>query len=546
MTVCGIEIIRVSRRPDGTSASRRKAQAQPKPAKQHPSSIRHPCKSVGINAYPIHIWTKQHPRMIIRIWSIHATQLCQSPGNVQKAAGNPFILEGIAVNATEAEAACPGASKEAKEGLVYNLDSHSTVKRGQNKHQTDVYPLTLRATAQNPHPPVPTTLALQKITYAHCAMILHFGTLFFMIQYLTHTSVQFYPRECWERSIRNVSKTVRFKMCVAFIFASHVLAFPSLNLVFQPTWATSLTDFTFPPNIFTSPPDYLVLVAQWIEALLLKPRHTCACDTIHECNTLFYGLSPFLTVHEVFSNPSRTAHFLAAFYLTPLNSVSAMRIGLDEFHEGDLLTLFHHTDYIQLKLEELGNLDKIWGCDSDVQLFDVFEPTFLAAGLKSETNLGHLIFGKDAWLAAGGTRSIEDDPITTLYRKYGKFYILSTDLISAPTMLKADVYTPLSLAHAEFRGKKSSHRPTFTFHDPKEMWSITQNFPANSHWSSDPQSVGFERDRARWWFAGSGMKWSRVWKQGHQVWWKERRCEHWYLGWQESRVSVEGPLQGSG
>lgn len=99
---------------------------------------------------------------------------------------------------------------------------------------------------------------------------------------------------------------------------------------------------------------------------------------------------------------------------------------VDEFHVGGLLTFLHCTDYIQLKLEELGNLDTIWGRDSDVQLFDVFEPTFLAAGLKSETNLGHLIFGKDAWLAAGGTCSLEDDPITTLYRKYGESYILST------------------------------------------------------------------------------------------------------------------------
>lgn len=114
----------------------------------------------------------------------------QDTFETQKAAGNPFILEGIALDATEAEAARPGASKEAKEGLVYNLDAHSTVKRGQNKHQTDVYPPTLRATAQNPHPPALNTLALQKITYTNRAMILHFGTLFFMVSLLTVLSDQ--------------------------------------------------------------------------------------------------------------------------------------------------------------------------------------------------------------------------------------------------------------------------------------------------------------------------------------------------------------------
>ncbi|KAJ6587610.1 hypothetical protein DFH09DRAFT_1074828 [Mycena vulgaris] len=44
--------------------------------------------------------------------------------------------------------------------------------------------------------------------YSHRVLILHFGTLFVKLQYLTHTSVQFYPRKCWDRSIRNVSNSV--------------------------------------------------------------------------------------------------------------------------------------------------------------------------------------------------------------------------------------------------------------------------------------------------------------------------------------------------
>ncbi|KAJ6549359.1 hypothetical protein B0H10DRAFT_2242913 [Mycena sp. CBHHK59/15] len=135
-------------------------------------------------------------------------------------------------------------------------------------------------------------------------------------------------------------------------------------------------------------------------------------------------------------------------------------------------------DDFHFQLEALGDLNTVWGRDSTDQLFDVFEPTFLAAGLQSDPNLGHLIFGEEAWLAAGGKRSICDDAITALYRKY--------KLLLTPTMLRSNIYTPLFLPNTEFRGKKSSHRPTFTFHDPKEMWSITRNFPPNSHWSSDP------------------------------------------------------------
>ncbi|KAJ7936325.1 hypothetical protein B0H13DRAFT_1496400, partial [Mycena leptocephala] len=325
-----------------------------------------------------------------------------------------------------------------------------------------------------PDPPSLSTLALEKITYTHRAIILHFGTLFFMFQYLTHTSVQFYPREIWERSIRNVSKNVRtFKIAIAFIFSTHVLAFPTLDMVFQPTWATSLTDFVFPPNIYTSTHDYLVLVSKWIEQILLKPRHTRACDAIRGCNDLFYGigvytvmelffmagLSPFLTLFEVFSNPSRTARFLLAFYSyyksneSPLPglTLSFVRSLLKPcIHDGILAPTteqrLRYADWLYVWAKDrtslpvrmagladafqvcksFSGLDSIlltiaiWGRDTECELFDVFEPTFVAASLKSEVNLGHLVFGEDTWVAVGGKRASCDDPITALYRKYGK------------------------------------------------------------------------------------------------------------------------------
>ncbi|KAJ7913120.1 hypothetical protein B0H13DRAFT_2326648 [Mycena leptocephala] len=89
----------------------------------------------------------------------------------------------------------------------------------------------------------------------------------------------------------------------------------------------------------------------------------------------------------------------------------------------------------------------------------------LTAGLKSEVNLGHLVFGEDTWVAVGGKRASCDDPITALYRKYG--------LLSAPPKLKSGIYEPLFLPFDEFR----------------EMWSITSNFPRNGHWSSDTTYV---------------------------------------------------------
>ncbi|KAJ6623729.1 hypothetical protein B0H10DRAFT_2187011 [Mycena sp. CBHHK59/15] len=370
-----------------------------------------------------------------------------------KATGASFILQGIAAEATKSEAGLCSASSEIKEGLVYDLDAYSTVKRGQNHHQTHIFPPTLHVTAQNTHPSPLTTLVLEKITYTNRALILHFGTLFFMLQYLTHTSVQFYPREKWEKSIWNVRK---FSIGVAFIFTSQVLAFPSIDMVFQinpdavpANMGHRSLRFLDPPNIFSSTGEFLVLVADWIESILLKPRYTCACDTIRDCNNIFYGigvytvmelffmagLSSFLTLYEVFSNPSRTARFLTAFYSYIAQSEQDLWTLLQPcIHDGILapttdqrpryadwlyvwvkertlmpLRMAQLVDEFHLELEMLGSLPS---------LCNVFESTILGPGLESQMNLGHLIFGDDAWLLLGGRWCAEDDPITTVYRKH--------------------------------------------------------------------------------------------------------------------------------
>ncbi|KAF8203455.1 hypothetical protein K438DRAFT_2015153 [Mycena galopus ATCC 62051] len=410
-----------------------------------------------------------------------------------KAAGASFVLENIAVDATKAEAKRSDASREAKDGLVYILDATSAIKRGQNHHQTHVYPPQLRVTTKNPDPPPLSTLVLEKITYTHRALILHFGTLFLMVR--------------------------KFNIGMALIFSDHVLAFPSIDLVFQPTWATSLDDFNIPPNIYTSTVDFLDLVADWIEGILQEPHFGRACDEIRDCNHIFYGigvytvmelffmagLSPFLTLYEVFSVPSRAARFLLAFYSYIDRSERDLWSLLEPcIHDGILaptteqrlryadwlyvwakdrtsmpLRMASLVDEYNSMLEDLSRLDSMWS-RSDVELFDVFEPTFLAAGLRAKPTLGHLIFGQDSWLSSGGELSENDDPLTALYRKY--------DLLGSPTKLKpTNFYSPLILPDAEFRGKNSSHRPTFAFHNPKEMWSVTRSFPPSSHWTADSE-----------------------------------------------------------
>ncbi|KAJ6594977.1 hypothetical protein B0H10DRAFT_2197379 [Mycena sp. CBHHK59/15] len=299
-----------------------------------------------------------------------------------KQANNGFeTAKGIAAEATKSEAGLCSASSEIKEGLVYDLDAYST------------------------------------------------------LQYLTHTLVQFYPYEKWEKSIRNVCK---FSIGVAFIFTSQVLAFPSIDMVFQISQS--------PPNIFSSTGEFLVLVADWIESILLKPRYTRACDTIRNCNNIFYGigvytvmelflmagLSPFLTLYEVFSNPSCTARFLTAFYSYIAQSEQDLWTLLQPcIHDGILAPTtdqcLRYADWLYVWAKERTSMPlHMAQLVDEFHLCDVFESTILGPGLESQMNLGHLIFGDDTWLLLGGRRCAEDDPITTVYQKHS----------SSPTSIK--------------------------------------------------------------------------------------------------------------
>ncbi|KAK7021680.1 hypothetical protein R3P38DRAFT_3541418, partial [Favolaschia claudopus] len=295
---------------------------------------------------------------------------------------------------------------------------------------------------------------------------------------------------------------------MAFIFASHVLAFPTIDLVFQvwnlnislcfvsytrkPNWATSASHFIYPPNIFPAPPDFLALVADFIDGILLKPDHKRA------------WLSPFLTVYEVFSVPSRAARFILAFYCYVARTEEDVWGLLKPcIHNGILAPTtdqrLRYADWLFVWAKERTSVSprmaslvdeyhavidaraasgEIWCRNSpDIGLFDVFEPTVLASALQTEHNLGHLIFGESLWGSLGSCSSKRDDPITAVYRKHG--------LLNSPTMLKPDAYNSLILPHAEFRGKRSLHRPTFAYRGPKEMWSVTRDFPPNCHWSAD-------------------------------------------------------------
>ncbi|KAJ7663721.1 hypothetical protein DFH06DRAFT_1041932 [Mycena polygramma] len=429
-------------------------------------------------------------------------------------------VQQIVCDASQVEAEAFGATERARQGLPYVLEPTSTLVRGSLNHQAPVYPQFLIPPSDSypptPYPPTLKSLVLCGVQSTHRALILNLGTSFLMIQFLTHTSVQWYPRERWESGVMSVSKDVRkFHVGMALVFADFVLAFVTIDLLFQPTWANTIADFSIPPNIYTSPTEFLSLVATWIEDqnFLAGRKYKLACDAIRDAGEVWYGigvytvmelffmagLSPFLTVGELFCNPSRTARFLAAFYTYIDNGESNLRYLVGPcIHEGVLAPTteqrLRYADWLYVwgkdrvrmssrmselvdafhaKLDEFSSHTSVTCRDTVEDLYDVFEPTLVATALHHLPNFAPLIFGETTWLAMGGLASTSDDPLTAFYRR--------NDLLHIPTKLAPNFYNPAILPDSAL---KTAHRTTLTYHGHKEMWSVTQNFPPTLHWSS--------------------------------------------------------------
>ncbi|KAJ7116741.1 hypothetical protein C8R46DRAFT_930976, partial [Mycena filopes] len=330
------------------------------------------------------------------------------------------------------------------------------------------------------------------------------------VQYLTHCSVQWYTRAQWDGAIMVVEKKTRaFRIGVALVFADYVLAFVTIDLLFQPTWVTDRSAISIPPNLYTSPSEFLQTLAAWIqsEKLLSRSKPTLACNSIRTANQVWYGigvytvmelffmagLSPFLTVSEVFGCPSRTARLVAAFWTyiheTETNVWALVQPCLfggllaptreQRLRYADWLYVFAK-DRVYMSTRMANLVDdfhvRFFSSTFIENLFDVFEPTLIAPALRAHPNLGPLIFGLESWLRLGGSLvTTNADPLTALYAGH--------DLLSAPTKLSPDYYVPLFLPSPEAELKKA-WRKTRTYQAPKEMWSITANFPATLHWSA--------------------------------------------------------------
>ncbi|KAJ6552966.1 hypothetical protein B0H19DRAFT_995362 [Mycena capillaripes] len=426
-------------------------------------------------------------------------------------------VERIDIDATDKEASRFKKNHPARDGLPYAIESSSTVKRGTNKAQNHVYPQMWRTTgkkkATSSVQHSVTDLTLKEISYTYRALVLDLGPLFLMIQWLTHTSAQLYPRFVWESTIKLMDKKVRkARVGMALVFADYVLAFLSSDLVFQPTWATSREALPpSPADFHSSDWTFISALAQWIASRADCDRNGLACDVIRSASHVFLGigvytvneifflagLSLLLTEAEVFSNPSRTGRFTVGYS----EFLRRSRTGL-----GDLLrpamkdgflapTIQQRLGYInwlhvyakdrtrlparmailvddyKKQLREL-SLCPTWYRYNMHSLHDIFEPSLVSTALSLPHNLGHLIYGRDMWVALGGCLSDGHDELTSLFREQG--------LLDAPTFLRPGHYTPLFLETHDVSSLSLPRRHIYTYRWDKQMWSITP-FPRNCH-----------------------------------------------------------------
>ncbi|KAJ7054809.1 hypothetical protein C8F01DRAFT_1234933 [Mycena amicta] len=395
-------------------------------------------------------------------------------------AGYELTVRALFYDATDKEA----PRVKAKEGLAIDLPSTSKAKRGQRFNQTHLYPVELEGAPLS-------TLVLRAVHGYYRGIVLDMTVLSLQLQWLIHTSAQWYTMDMWENGVLQVAKKVRgFKVGLAMVFDQMVLAFVSNDLVFQPTW--SHIPYRPPPNVYESPKEYLELLADWIEKNFFDEdtRSNQLIGDAMRANQVNFqgvgkytadelcflaGISPFLTSCQVFVNPSRTARLIVAFHAFATRSEQdlpsllrpAIMDGLVAPYDRMREDYFTEWIYINRKntveiSQRMGKLYRDYTASESAEPFDVFEPALILESIEA-LGLGPLIFGTDEW-ASLGRATPAPNPLSSFYRLQ--------DGELAPTHLKCDRYfAPLKLSTLELRATRRI--PTLLFEGPeKKIWSL--------------------------------------------------------------------------
>ncbi|THH12990.1 hypothetical protein EW146_g7184 [Bondarzewia mesenterica] len=415
-----------------------------------------------------------------------------------------FRLRQLYYDATDKEQKRAKKISRISQGLVDELPAKSlNIKRGCKDAQTPLWP----TTKSGPLPDLQ-LLELRDIHRTCRTGIFDFGIIWLQMQYLLHTSVQFYIRNDWEISISNVSKKDRnFRVGLALGFEDFVIAFLSRDLLVQAQWAASRDDLPQRLKHISILDDYqgfLTSVAQWIQYRRSSEdteRTGLVCDVLRSHGDIWggvgvytaseicflAGISPLLQEREVFDCPSRCARLCEALYafaavsddeIWPKLVKPCIRNGLLAPTVEDRLKYIQYlhvyakdgsrisermADLVMRYYNHLNNLTNNIASESS-DLWDVFEPSYLQPYLLLEGHLGSLIFGQASWSAFSIERasSTASNPLSLFYAAEG---LLTTD-----THLDIQVYQPLFLSQSMMKRKIA--RPC-VFQGQKQIWSLT-------------------------------------------------------------------------
>ncbi|KAF7288818.1 hypothetical protein HMN09_01363600 [Mycena chlorophos] len=376
--------------------------------------------------------------------------------------GTDWTLLGIECDASKQEAKKAGAPERARQGL------------------SGVYPQILEEDEELG------SLTLRGLESTHRALILDLGPAWLMVQYLTHTSVQWYRRSAWDNTIRNVSKEVRgFHVGMALVFRDWVLAFPTIDLLFQPTWVRKRSDLSIPPCVRDSFQEFVATVAAWVkETGMLASNVWYGVGVYTVCELMFIaGISPFITLRS--ENNKLWELIRPCIRETVLAPTKEQRL---RYAQAPWLHVWaRERAYMTTRMAELvkdfnatvaAYADEgIIFRDQLTDMHDPFEPTFIAAALQSQNNLGALIFGSDEWTCMGGPSPVRSDALTELYSAAG--------LLESPTHLRPDYYNDGVILNSDELCR--AWCKTLSFTGDKNVWTVVTEFPSNMRISSLPK-----------------------------------------------------------
>ncbi|KDR65504.1 hypothetical protein GALMADRAFT_148649 [Galerina marginata CBS 339.88] len=461
------------------------------------------------------------------------------------------ILISLHADAVEKELRYHKPESPASSGLPYELTSwdSGSLRGYSGANQKPLYP-PMYTNPKNHRPISEKRLAFTDVVLDSRNYILKFvdkdkNDCWVQIQPLTHTSVQIYTMDQWDKAISKISKELRgFKIAIAFKFKTHVMAFLTLDMVFQVTWAPSREKLPVQyADVYMDPEGYLKQITDWMlkrrggagvlrpkartrnalaviketheihgvgqysapEVLFLAgtfslPASLLVTQTVLTCT----GVSPTISEEDLFDSPSMTARLLAAYY-------EFARVGHFELWALVQRHMYGYVTAVSTKDRlHYAEFLRVWGKDrtfiserqsrlldarnEKTSKFDAFEPELIRHALTvDKCNLGSLIFGTELWqklsLSAGLPSSTcnEDNPLAKYYKR--------NHIKAKPSRLDPTAYDFLFHSNKIGRTLTPTWRPVFCFRllvDKSDVWTL-YNEP-EQHDRFTP-IVGEERER---------------------------------------------------